>query len=416
MNSNKAQQKFSLKSSAFALTSTRGAASMVSAIWFIIAARNLSLSEFGDFALGIALLGAAGVLVEFGFPGLLSQSVSSNPHLARRTVQHVRQSRLLISVFAGAAFFITYLLLSHSHSLLVPFAFLLSMFATASYTTDTAALRAIGLARVDGLMDVASRVFVVLVGSIWLIHGGGLLAAALIYGTADLLSALVLVWFTHRHLERSEITAHAQITIRQAAPLAAAGIIFAVYYRLDIIILAALRNSTNVATYAASYKIFDGILLSVWSFATLVVPATAKDPQHVRVPRTITLAFWCALVCCVPAIIITVEAPWILRILFGSDFVGSANTLRLLMIALPISGAVLVLNSVFGIVSRHLLLILEACVAILAVPITILLVAEWGKTGAAVSTIVGQTTLIFVLIVLFARRYGKPQLSEMESS
>lgn len=376
------------------LAASRLVAALLSAALFVVAARQLDVRDFADFALLLALGAMVTAIHDFGYPLIVADHVKRAPGTARAAVREVLWRRLALALAGAGVTGLLYISTAARPSIGVPAVFMFSLLSTAWYTTATAALRSLQAVRPEALADVGSRVLVLATGTAVLGSGGGVKALVTVYAVADGLAALYL-WSALRARMPAQEGAPAPgfASLRRAAPVAAGGIVGVVYYRVDTWLVGVLDDPVGVASYASAYRVLDGVLLAAGAVAVMVLPTTSGLDSGTAARHVRRLAgIGCSMVA-VPAAIIMVFAPVVMAVVFGSEFKDAAGLLRVLMLtALPATVVaicaprlVLLERGRFGF---RLLVYLLANVAL-----NVVLIPLAGPSGAAWATLACQTTL-----------------------
>ena len=387
----------SLRSQTARLAAGRVLAAGVSAAWFIVAARQLSVPDFGSLALllGIGLMLA--VLADAGLSNLLADVVATTPRSARHATWHIVKIRLALAVPTSAAIVGAYLVAGGGGSWTVPAVFAISIFASTVYSSFGAVFRATGRAGIDGANEVVSRLFVLAVGWLVLVSGGGLLGAVAVYSAADVLSAVVMgivFWVVTSH--PPEPVPPGALALRRAGPLGITNVLGNIYYRLDLWLLALIKSQRSVARYSAAYRIFDGFLLPATAVAALSVPHTSQLEGRDLVRRLERLALLAFLTSIPGTIVGLVFAEPLLRLIFGAPYGAAAESFRILLVAVPVSACVLALLPPIALRSARTIAMMAVALVVNLVA-NLVLIPGYGANGAALATLAGQVLLLAML-------------------
>lgn len=387
----------SLRAETARLAAGRVLAAGVSAAWFVVAARELSVPDFGSLALllGIGLMLA--VLADAGLSNLLADVVATEPRAARPATAYIVRVRLALALPTSAAVVGAYVVAGGSGSWTVPAVFAVSIFSTTIYSSFGAVFRATGRAAIDGGNEVVSRVFVLAAGWAVIVAGGGLLGAVAVYASADALSALVLgIVFRVVTSHPPEPVPAGALALRRAGALGVTNVIGNVYYRLDLWLLALIKTPRTVARYSAAYRIFDGFLLPATAVAALAVPYTTQLAGRELVHRLHRLAFL-AFVSSIPGTVVgLVFAEPLLRLVFGPPYAAGAEAFRILLVAVPVSACVLALLPPLALRSVRTIPMMAVALVVNLVA-NLALIPGYGATGAALATLAGQVLLLAML-------------------
>jgi O-antigen/teichoic acid export membrane protein len=395
----------SLRGQTARLAAGRIAAAAISMLWFIVAARGLSVDDFGSLALLLGLGLMLGFLADLGLANLVEDVVAHQPGTARRAVARVIAQRLMLAGPTALLVAAAYVVADGEGSWSVPAVFAVSIFATAVYSTFTAAFRALGRAGIDGANEVCSRLLVLALGWSVLAAGQGLLVVVTVYAVADCCSAIGLgVVFARVTRGATESPAPHALSPRRAFGLGATGILGSLHQRIDTWLLALLRSQGAVARYAAAYRLFDGLLLPATAVSALSIPQTAGLANAELRRRLVRLGGLATAVSLPGAVLVLVFAEPILRVVYGSEYEAAAEPLRILAVTVPVSACVLALLPPLALRSARMAGAMAAAL-VLNVAANLLIIPGYGTSGAALATLAGQV-LLLALLAREVRRLG----------
>lgn len=384
------------------LTTGRIVASATSALWMVIAARLLSVDEFGDLGLLLALSAMLGVVADMGYPIVLTRETARQGAISRHLLRGVIRRRFVGGSLASVLLVLFYEVASAGSRLWLAALFGASILSTATYSSVTAALRGVGVVAPDAINEVASRLLVLLVGWALLARGGGVVAAVAVYVAADLLSALVLLAVGRRHTVDAPAPA-GLLHLRQVLPIGIGALLAVVYYRLDVWLLGVFLDSTAVAEYVAAYRVLDGLLLPAGALGALVVGRIASVAAERRSAYVARLAVGIGGLLVVPAIAIGVVAEPALAFVFGDDYRGASITLIWLLVSAPVGAAVMVLAPAVSAEAPRRVVPIVAIALVANSLLNLFAIPSYGPPGAAVATAASQAGLVAMLYVALQR-------------
>lgn len=387
-----------LVSQSGALATGRIGAACLSAVWFVVAARHLSLAEFGSLALLLSLGLMLTIVADLGLSMLLSGAVAARPDVARDATLLVIRKRLPWAALAATVTGLAYAVAGGREALAVSLLFGISTIATAVYSSFTATFRAQRHAAYDGANELVSRVVVLGCGWAVLQAGGGLVGAVATYAAVDVGSLVVLsfVFVSSTRGRHGHVDPEA-LSLRRAATLGGAGVVGTVYSRLDTWLVALLRGDTAVARYGAAYRVFDGLLLPATAVSALSIPHVSGSEGFELRRRLMRLASLATITTLPLALGAFAFSDELLDLVFGGKYAASSGALQILAIAAIPSAVVLALLPPIAL--RSVRAVVALGVALVAnLVANLLLVPSYAGTGAAWATLGCQLLLAGWLI------------------
>ncbi len=382
-----------LRGQAVVLSGARIGAAVVSAIWLILAARTLTLSEYGDLAQVVSLSVVLTAASDLGLSMILAHDAARDPSSSRQVLRAVIRARLVLGIPACIAMALLYGVAAAGPELAVVGIISISMLATMVHQSFSVCLRGIGDVRPEAGNEFASRLLVLGLGYATVLAGGGVVGAVAVYALADVLSAIALTAYGRRRLPRPAAPRQVQISVHRVARLALIVVGMTIYARADLWLMGVLKGSVSVARYAAPYRLFEGSLLVATAFAALVPNAVARsqrrDLQH-NVWRLATVAV--SLTSLGAAVGFAIAEP-MLRLLYGERYASTAPTLRILLVAAIPSAAVLVMVQATALTRRKATLIGVIVALGVNVVANLMVIPSYGTDGAAAVTLGTQTLL-----------------------
>jgi O-antigen/teichoic acid export membrane protein len=391
-------------SQAFWLGSGRIAAALVSAAWFVVLARSLSLDDFGSLALLLSLGLMMSIVTDLGLSGLLADAVALKPECARAATRVVIRKRLGLAAIASALTAILYVLAGGDGSWAVPAIFAVSTFASAVYSTFTAVFRAVGHAGYEGLNEFGSRVVVLGLGAAVLASGGGLIPVVTVYAVVDILSMVMLGWVFAASIDGQQHTAMPKLGLREARSLGAAGIVSMFYFRVDSWILAMIKGNEVVGRYAVAYRCFDALLIPALAVASLGIPHTAGLQGRQFRDKLLSLCGLSVAITIPFSVALVVGAEPFLDLAFGARYAVAADPLRVLAVGAVLTAATASLMPPLALRSARVAWVLLGSLT-LNVVVNLIAIPSYGAMGAALAT-VGCELVLLIWLAFEVRAIG----------
>lgn len=399
----------------FNLTALVSAQALIKLINFAVSiavVRYLGAQELGRYAYVLAFAYPFGIVADFGLATFAIREISREPARGPEVVAGLRRAVLLLSGLGSVAMMGVAILAGHDTTTMLCMGLAaLSMLLSAATTPFIVVLTAREDLHLVSVHRVVASTLVALVTVIVLLQEGaslGLLAASVA------VNGLMLVFA--RFLAGSApsppvvLSAYVRTMIRRALPFGLLMLGYALYYRVDMIILHWLREARDVGLYAAAYRFLDAVILLAASIGGPFYPRLSsmvgRDLQGIR---NLLEGTWKPLLALgLPVMLGTFFlADSLTQVLFGNEFIEAGAVLKVLILgslpllwinipnqALLAADVVLPLARVYG---------LSVLVNVL---LNIVLIPRWGPVGAAVATVTCEWLNLALVVRMVRREFG----------
>ncbi len=388
---------------------------VIGAVFVVYAARKLGVADFGRYALILTLLTFFSVLADGGLAVLTLREVSRDPDRARLYARNAPWLAVLFSLVAYALMITAGALLGYSSETILWMAAaglaLIPMAASGIFTAlwnarqrmDIPALNAAGVSLLTCLSGIG------------LLHAGlGLMPLFLLIVLVNAAGALTLGLTVHKNfapVAPDMDLAFCRDMARRALPYLALAFLAVVYFRVDTIMLSALRGAKDVGLYQASYKLIDALMFVPAGLMGALFPAMSlfSKTSPELFGRSFERALHVLAMLALPlAVGVTLFAPDIIAFLFGASFAPSAGVLRVLIWAL----AFMFLNAPMGNIlfnSDRLKRFVPLAVGNTALNIALnfLLIPRFGFLGAGMVTLACEISGFFLQAHFVKRILGR---------
>ena len=170
--------------------------------------------------------------------------------------------------------------------------------------------------------------------------------------------------------------------------------------QVDQVLVVSLLSPSAMGSYVVVLSLSRMLNLFQNSVVMVLFPkATGLEPESV-VTMTGTAVRVSGLVTAVCGVFVCLAGPFLLRLLYGAEYVSAVGALRILVVECVLSGAVFVLAQAFMALNRPgVVTILQALGLSLSIPMMLVLIPRFGIYGAAVSLLTSTIArLIFVCV------------------
>ncbi|HEV8584863.1 MAG TPA: polysaccharide biosynthesis C-terminal domain-containing protein [Methylomirabilota bacterium] len=395
-----------------ALVAAQFATKAVNLLVSVALVRWLGVHELGRYAYVLAFCFPFGALADFGLATLAIRDASRAPAEAPRILAVVRRAALALAAASAAAMTGLALALGHDGAIVAAIG-LGGLASIVSALTMPSLVLLTARERLDrlSLHRVAGSVLSSAATAGVLLAGGGVVALL-----AGSLGTSAVMWLVARALAGDPGRAPAvpagagAALLRRAVPFGLLMAGFALYYRVDMVMLEWLAAPGELGRYAAAYRFLDAVVVLAASLGGPLFPRLSSvavgAPAEAR--RLLEAGWRPLLALGLPLTVGTVAvAGDLVALLFGAEFAGAAPLLRLLILGtLPLfwiniaNHALIAADRVWALVGVY------ALSALVNVAGNLVLVPRWGAAGAAVATVACEWLNLVLVVRLVREAFG----------
>ena len=390
------------------LAVARGLTQVISLVWFLVAARNMSEFDFGQVATGLAFFAVFAGLGDLGTTRTVVRFVAADNATLWPAFTRTVRLRVLGGVTVGLVGTVLILILPVPVDPVI--VLLAGAIAVVSGLTELgyAALRSVGKTAVEMVLLPAENTMFLVVGSLLVVHGQGAIAILVTYLATNGLSALVVGVAVFRARP-----AHARhpggVLDREARFTAVAFALLNVSPRIAPVLLALLASATAVARFSVAQRPVEVMTLFALSTAAPMLPilrghtARGQRPHAERATSAVTAAIVVALV---PVTVLFMVSPEVvLSALFGGNRYDDARVALSLLAVTAITWSVRGVGELLLLAeerARRSMVIMLTGVAI-SIALGVPLVLRWSVNGAAVSLVASEIVMSVLMVVALPR-------------
>lgn len=172
--------------------------------------------------------------------------------------------------------------------------------------------------------------------------------------------------------------------------------------QLDQVLVVGLLSPALAGTYVVALSLARVLLLMQQAVAAVLFPKAAGRPAAEVIALTGRAARLSVTLTALVGVGVMVGGPWLLRLLYGAEFVAATNLLRLLVIEAMVSSTSLILAQAFMALGRPgVVTVLQGVGLALSVPLLLLLIPRWGLLGAGLALVVAAVVRLTLTLLSF---------------
>lgn len=385
---------------------------LIALVGVILLTRHLGVVDFGRFQTVISLITIVGTLTDVGMAALgvreYSQRTGADRDRLMRALLGLRVALTTLGVVLAVSIAAA---IGYDRSLLLGTALAGAGLGLLVLLTTLTIPLVVGLRNVAvTAIDVLRQLLTVGAYAVLVAAGAGVVAflgVAVPVGVVLVIVAAVLVRGQMPLRPALQPREWARL-LRAAAAFAAATAVGTVYLYAAQILTAAVTNAEDTGLFSASFRVFviagaiPGLIVSV---AFPLLSRAARD-DHDRLAYAVQrLLDASSVVGLAAALGVVLGAPVIIDVMAGSSFAGAVAPLRILGVTMTATFVLAPLG--FALLSLHLhreLLIANSTALVVTLGGVTSLAAAFGPEGAALGTVLGETTLAISYLIALRRK------------
>ena len=341
--------------------------------------------------------------------------MSRDPSMAPKLIGNAYFIRLILTVFAVVLSMIVISFMSYpadttTYIYIASFTVLFISFSDLYATIFQANLKM-------GYREIAKLAFKIISAALifWIIFSQGTLTQVMIALVfSEMVKTLISYLFSRKLVRpRFEIDFGLwKYLFKEALPIALAGVIFIIYFRIDVLMLSIMQGDAEVGLYSAAYKLSEPLSLIPIALLTSMFPimsASFKTSKE-RLIRIYRLCVRYLFIIMLPiAIGTTILADRIIFLVYGTEFAGSATALQILIWTLVFTSAGYVLtNLLISIGKQKLYTSSMVLCAIANVTLNFILIPALSYNGAAIATVATNAVLFMASFYFVSKHLQLP--------
>ncbi len=379
----------------------------------LVLARRLEDTGYGRYSLILVIIMLVGMAADFGTANILIRDISRQRDRANSFLVAALLLKLITTLMVAGSVAVIILTAAFSRDFAVPLMIAtLSIIPTSMSTAIESTFQAFERMDLSALADVVFSLALTAAGVAVVYRGGGVTQMAGVYLAASFVR-LGYSGLVYRHLPRvpspwkldGVIFRH---LVKESFPVLYWQLISLAYYKVDVVLLGAMRPEAEVGWYAAAYKLFEVITMFGWLAVQALLPLMStiyqksKDNLYVLFEKTMKYVWIAGLG--VAILLMALSGPAV-SLMLTPDYLPAVNMLRVLGFAVPLMvgctlfGNLFVAMNLQGRIAKWSLLSLAVNVGL-----NLVLIPRFGAMGAAVTTLLSEV-FSFVFFYSFTAYY-----------
>ena len=379
-------------------------------VLFVVAGRELGDEAFGKFSLALAVAFIFQAILDPGFYQVSIREIARVRSVATQYLSNIVTYKIIIAAISFIILCAAFQIISIPKETF--YAIVIMLFAELLKSIKNAyssAFHAFEYFNLDALVWTIERIGLLVIGTLVLMQGAGVVGFCLVFVVVRLLDLIVVLIISKINICKPKLKFQIPFIkqlIKESVPVGLFLVILNLYTYIDTIMISAIRGDAEVGWYNAAFKIYEGLAVFPMIICTVFRPRISRTfylnkPYFERLfPIGIKYVMVISLAVAVTGFLASGVA---IRTLFGEQYTHSIAALKILLCGV-----------VFVFILTYFQMMLISIhqqkqvlrVAVIGLTFNILfnlfLIPRYGYIGASIATISSE---LIVLILLY--RYAK---------
>jgi len=380
----------------------------ISFVTIFILVRYLGPEKFGMYSIAFVLAGLFMPLSDLGFNLHFNKTVSADPSLLKSELSKVITVRIPLAVFFWFVMIAVGYIIRYSNEQIAYIALAgLSMFIMGIGQTFVMAIRAIRRMKYES-MATFSGMTTKLIGIILLITlKAGIAPIILAHLSGSVVFLITPILFLRKLI--GELSFHLDFNgikerFKAAIPFGMTAIFVTIYFKIDIIMLSKMRNTSEVGIYNGAFNIILASLILSTPLVVSIFPVLSSlYKKNINEANNIyNKGYLFSLIIGVPAGVgLFFMSDSIVLLAYGGEFFQTGPILAIMAGTIPVLFATHFIGNSMGAVGfQKWVLIVAGINVIFNIVLNFILIPKFGGRGAGIATLATEILGLFLLSYL----------------
>lgn len=377
-------------------------ASVCGFVWTILLARYLGVNNYGILGFAVSITGILGIIDDMGISTHIVRHIATDYESAPKYLGNAIPLKM---IFAGIKLILTFIILIllrvNEFTILITFLFSFEMIFKSFVNTVYGTFQAFENGKYQGIgitiMNTTTLIFILI--SIY--ADLKLEGIAISYILANLLNFTYVYYVLHKHVVKPKYEFDwefcKKITL-VSLPFAVTGILYTIYYSIDIVMLTNMVGDYATGLYNATYKLISVLTLFYSVYTAVIFPVMSKlfknDKRLLLVSFEKSIKYLMMVI--IPLAVATVfYSTDVIHLIYGHEYDAASTVLSILIwtvCLLFISGAC---NTLLNASHKEITVTkIYAIAAVFNIILNFFMIPYLSYDGAAITTVLSDVLIV----------------------
>jgi len=378
---------------------------LLTPLLLIYIARKLGDEVFGKYSYVLALTTIFLLISEFGIKSVAIRDIARDSSKIGTYLINVVVLKLLFSVFSLFVLILFVNLMNPPHdTTLAAYIFAGGLFFQSMSYAFRWIFHALQIMEYEALHRVLERalLLVMSVAVIW--KGFGLIALSWVFLVTQVIIFIMSIFFVAKKIVIPRLKvdlSFCKYVIQTAIFFAFCEVLWIIYFKIDLVMLAKLKGETEVGWYNAAYVIVNFVTLISMLSMQAIFPALSDfyNRERHRLKKTIEISLRYLLLIALAAVpVLFLFSDRIINLIYGSGYSDSINALKVLIFVIIFLFPGNLFAHTLASSNRHKMLsLINFTGVIVNIGLNFILIPRFSYMGAGIATVITEVMLCFLL-------------------
>ena len=391
-------------------------ASIFGFIWTILIARYLGVNDYGILGFAISITGILGLIDDIGISSHIVRYISTDYDSAPKYLGNALPLKIFFSIFKILLTIIILIVMGiNEFTLTITLLFSIEMIFKSYINIINGTFQAFEKIKYHGIGNTLLNTNTFLFILISIYTDLGIIGISMSYVLANFITLVYVYYILNKHIVKPkfeiDIEFCKKITLL-SIPFAVTGILYSIYYSIDVIMLTNIVGDYATGIYNATYKLISVLTLFYSVYTSVIFPVMSKffknDESMLLISLEKSIKYLMLII--VPIAVATViYSTDIIHLIYGHEYDAASSVLSILIwtvCLLFISGAC---NTLLNASHKEVAVTkIYAIAAIFNIVLNFFMIPHLSYNGAAITTVLSDILILIIQCYIIYKLGHRP--------
>lgn len=391
-------------------------ASVFGFIWTILITRYLGVSDYGIFGFAVSITAILGMIDDLGISTHIVRHISTDYDSAPKYLGNALPLKIIFATTKTVlTLIILFILGKNEFTIAITLLFSLEMIFKSFANLLNGSFQAFEKTKYQGIGNTLMNTLILISILISIYLNIGLYGIAASYILGNFIAFIYEYYVLNKHIVKPEFefdTAFCKQITLVSIPFAITGILYTVYYSIDVVMLASIVGDYATGIYNATYRLIAVLNLFYSIYTAVIFPIMSKfyknDESMLLVSFEKSIKYLMMII--IPLAVATVfYSSDVIHLIYGHEYDAASSVLSILIwtvCLLFVSGAC---NTLLNASHKEVTVTkIYAIAAIFNIILNFFLIPYLSYNGAAITTVLSDVLIVMIQIYIIYKLGHRP--------